>query len=184
MSQTPETKKERRPSGWGLEYAMSLIEWAVAVILLFLAAWGVAGLVYIMVMAGSKSPFELKGELYIQIIDAVLVVFIVVELFRIAVAYIRHHDVVSTVMEAALVAVARKVLIIEPSMDAQQLLYKSVGLGVLMLSIGIVWYMLRRSGVGFEEREADYLLPRLFGRRRALDSTPGVAPDPTCDPAE
>ena len=172
-----ENKDRSRPSGWVLEYAMTLIEWAVAVILLFLAAWGVAGLVYIMIMAGIASPFALKGEAYIQIIDAVLVVFIVVELFRIAVAYIRHHDVVPTVMEAALVAVARKVLIIEPGIDAQQLLYKSIGLGVLMLSIGIVWYMLRRSGVGFEERETNYLLPRIFGRGRAIDAGADVRSD-------
>jgi uncharacterized membrane protein (DUF373 family) len=153
---------------------MRLLEWAVAVILLFLTAWGVAGLAYLIVVAGFKSPLALSGEVYIQIIDAVLVVFIVVELFRIAVAYIRHHDVVPTVMEAALVAVARKVLIIEPGMDAQQLLYKSLGLASLMLSIGIVWYMLRRSGVGFEEREVDYMLPRLFGRRRSAGGAPAI----------
>ena len=169
--------KNTRPTGWQLEWAMRLLEWAVAVILLFLTGWGVAGLGYLIVVAGIRSPLALNGELYIQIIDAVLVVFIVVELFRIAVAYIRHHDVVPTVMEAALVAVARKVLIIEPSMDAQQLLYKSLGLAALMLSIGIVWYMLRRSGVGFEEREVDYLLPRLFGRKQPV-AVPSAIIDP------
>ena len=108
--------QDKRPAGWVLESAMSVLEWAVAVILLFLTAWGVA----------------------------------------------------------ALVAVARKVLIIEPGMDAQQLLFKSLGLAALMLSIGIVWYLLRRSGVGFEEKEADYLLPRLFGRKRPSDERPAV----------
>ena len=166
--------QDKRPAGWVLESAMSVLEWAVAVILLFLTAWGVAGLGYLIVMTPFKSPLALSGDTYIQIIDAVLVVFIVVELFRIAVAYIRHHDVVPTVMEAALVAVARKVLIIEPGMDAQQLLFKSLGLAALMLSIGIVWYLLRRSGVGFEEKEADYLLPRLFGRRRPSDGRPAI----------
>ena len=176
---------ENRPRGWQLEWAMSLLEWAVAVILLFLTAWGVAGLAYIMIRAGTSSPFALAGDTYIAIIDAVLVVFIVVELFRIAVAYIRHHDVVPTVMEAALVAVARKVLIIEPSMDAQQLLYKSLGLGTLMLSIGVVWYLLRRSGLGFEERETTYLLPKLFGRKqRIVGVTDDRGADPACDADE
>ena len=172
------TPQNKRPAGWQLEWAMRLLEWGVAVILLFLTGWGVAGLAYLIFAAGLKSPLALSGEVYIQIIDAVLVVFIVVELFRIAVAYIRHHDVVPTVMEAALVAVARKVLIIEPSMDAQQLLYKSLGLASLMLSIGVVWYLLRRSGVGFEEREVDYLVPRLFGRKRPAVEAPEVPPVP------
>ena len=167
-----------KPTGWILESAMSLLEWAVAVILLLLTAWGVAGLAYLIVMTALKSPLSLNGTIYIQIIDAVLVVFIVVELFRIAVAYIRHHDVVPTVMEAALVAVARKVLIIEPTLPSSELLSKSLGLGVLMLSIGIVWYLLRRSGVGFEEREADYLLPRLFGGKRHKIKAPSVEETP------
>jgi len=166
---------DKRPSGSVLEYIMTLLEWAVAVILLFLTAWGVAGLVYLIVRTATNSPIALSGEVYIEIIDAVLTVFIVVELFRIAVAYIRHHDVVPTVMEAALVAVARKVLIIEPGIEAQQLLYKSIGLGVLMLSIGVVWYMLRRSGVGFEEREVGNLLPRVFGRGRQQVDVPAPA---------
>ena len=38
--------------------------------------------------------------------------------------------------------------------------------------------MLRRSGVGFEEREVDVMLPRLFGRRRVQADPPVLTVDP------
>jgi uncharacterized membrane protein (DUF373 family) len=132
---------------------MKAIEWAVAAILVVLAAWGTFGLAAALAVSIWQHALSQNAEIYIQLIDATLIIFIVVELFRIAVAYIRHEDVVPTVMEAALVAVARKVLIIEPTIAPQELLFKSLGLGVLILTIGITWYLLRRTGAGFTRDE-------------------------------
>jgi uncharacterized membrane protein (DUF373 family) len=133
---------------------MKLIEWAVAVILVVIAAWGTLALAASLFLAIWQNALRNHPEIYIALIDATLLIFIVVELFRIAVAYIRHEDVVPTVMEAALVAVARKVLIIEPTIAPQELLFKSLGLGVLVLTIGITWYLLRRTGAGFTRDES------------------------------
>jgi len=150
---------------------MKAIEWAVAVILVVIAAWGTVGLAAALAFSIWNHALSQNAEIYIQLIDATLIIFIVVELFRIAVAYIRHEDVVPTVMEAALVAVARKVLIIEPTIAPQELLFKSLGLGVLILTIGITWYLLRRTGAGFTRDEG-----LVIARAKGLDPAKLVGP--------
>ena len=64
-----------------------------------------------------------------KIIGMILEIFILVELFRIAVAYMRHIRVVPTVLEAALVAVARKFVVFEGGNN-----YLSNALGLSALS--------------------------------------------------
>jgi len=81
------------------------------------------------------------GEFNI-IIGTVLEIFIVVELFRIAVAYMRHENVIPTVLEAAFVAVARKFVVFEGGDDY---LFKALGLAALILSVALSWWLLRRS---------------------------------------
>jgi uncharacterized membrane protein (DUF373 family) len=154
---------------------MKLLEWAVAALLVVMTLWGVVGLAALVFISIWNHALSTKPEIYIEIIDATLVVFIVIELFRVAVAYVQHRDVVPTVMEAALVAVARKVLVIDPGIGAQQLLWKGIGLGVLVLAIGATWYLLRRSGVGLDDDES-----RVFGRivAKRVDASAGSEPDP------
>ncbi len=64
-----------------------------------------------MVAGGSRST--LTTVQFNKLIGLVLEVFILVELFRIAVAYMKHENVIPTVLEAALVAVARKFVVFE-----------------------------------------------------------------------
>jgi uncharacterized membrane protein (DUF373 family) len=76
------------------------------------------------------------------IISTALEVFIVIELFRIALAYMKHSNVIPTVFEAALVAVARKFVVFEPKEDY---LATALGLAALLLAIGISWWLLKQS---------------------------------------
>jgi uncharacterized membrane protein (DUF373 family) len=140
---------------------MKLLEWAVAALLVVMTAWGVVALASLLAVSIWNHALRTDPVIYVEIIDATLLIFIVVELFRIAVAYVQHRDVVPTVMEAALVAVARKVLVIDPGIGAQDLLFKGVGLGILIVAIGLTWYLLRRSGVGLERGETNWLLGRV-----------------------
>jgi uncharacterized membrane protein (DUF373 family) len=78
------------------------------------------------------------------IIGSVLEVFIIVELFRIAVAYMKHQNVIPTVLEAALVAVARKFVVFE---GASSYLQYAVGLSALLLAVALSWYLLEKSNV-------------------------------------
>jgi uncharacterized membrane protein (DUF373 family) len=78
-----------------------------------------------------------------RVISTILEVFILVELFRIAVAYMRHDHVIPTVLEAALVAVARKFVVLEPARDFLQL---ALGLTALLLAVAISWWLIAHSG--------------------------------------
>jgi uncharacterized membrane protein (DUF373 family) len=88
-------------------------------------------------MALTQSDFN-------NLIGTVLEVFIIVELFRIADAYMRHRNVIPTVLEAALVAVARKFVVFE---GATNYLQYAIGLAVLLLAVAVSWYLLEKSDV-------------------------------------
>jgi uncharacterized membrane protein (DUF373 family) len=179
---TSDPGDENAPKGFGarmtqgvdagfLGSLMKLLEWAVAALLVVMTLWGVVGLAALVAISIWNHAMRTNPAIYVEIIDATLLIFIVVELFRIAVSYVQHRDVVPTVMEAALVAVARKVLVIDPGIGAQDLMWKGIGLGILIITIGATWYLLRRSGVGLERREASWLLGRIENKGGASAET-------------
>jgi uncharacterized membrane protein (DUF373 family) len=86
----------------------------------------------------------LSRDEFTTVISTVLEVFILVELIRIAVAYMMHRNVIPTVMEAALVAVARKFVIFEPK---DGILPSAAGLAALLLAIALSWWLLKQSNV-------------------------------------
>ena len=119
------------------------IEGFVAVLLVILAGWGAVSLVAsIWGLVTSGAHFDLDA--YVNVIDIALIIFIIVELFRIAVAYLRHEDVIPTVLEAALVAVARKLVTFDSHAAGMTVLTKGAGLGFLLLAVGLTWYMLAK----------------------------------------
>lgn len=118
------------------------IEGAVVVLLTVLALLGVVDIVLKMAEVVRVDGF-MSPEGITRTIDTVLVVFIVIELIRIALSYMQHHDVVGTVLEAGLVAVVRKLVIFESS--GTDYLQKAIALGILILAVGITWYLLRRA---------------------------------------
>lgn len=81
----------------------------------------------------------------INVLDVVLIIFIVIELFNIAIAYMQHRSVVPTVLEAALVAVARKLVVFEAS--AGTALSEAAGLAIMLIAIAVAWYLLRHGNV-------------------------------------
>ncbi|MDY0088563.1 MAG: phosphate-starvation-inducible PsiE family protein [Coriobacteriia bacterium] len=88
--------------------------------------------------------FEFGRQQFTTVISTALEVFIVIELFRIALAYMKHDNVVPTVLEAALVAVARKFVVFEPKGDYMQTAF---GLAALLLAIAVAWWLLNRAEV-------------------------------------
>lgn len=126
-----------------MDGAIVWIEGLVAAALVAMAAWGAVSLAAAMVdLARAGVAFDL--ERYVHVIDVTLVVFVVVELFRIAIAYLRHEDVIPTVLEAGLVAVARKLVTFDTHIAAQDVLMKAGGLSLLLLAVGTTWYMLAK----------------------------------------
>lgn len=117
------------------------VEFIVAVILVVLTGLAlitVAVEIYSVLIGGILLP----PEDFVKIISTILEVFILVELFRIALAYMAHRNVLPTVLEAALVAVARKVVIFEPKGDV---LGYAAALAAIFLAISISWYLLAKS---------------------------------------
>lgn len=119
------------------------IEAAVAALLVVLAALGVVDIVLKMLEVTRAEGF-MTPEGITRTIDTVLVVFIVIELIRIAIAYMLHRNVIGTVLEAGLVAVVRKLVIFE---SGDKMLEKALALAVLTLAVGITWYLLNRAHI-------------------------------------
>lgn len=129
-----------------MHVAVDALERAIAFLLVVIAALGAVDLIVEMYNAVSERGY-LTPDTILRVLDSVLVVFIVIELFNIALAYMKRKNVIATVMEAGLVAVVRKLVIFETNADASYVLMKAAALGILILAIGLTWYLLRRSGV-------------------------------------
>ena len=125
-----------------LNIAILAIEVLVAIALVVLAAGAMVSLTYEMWHIAGNGPALTRAEFNL-IIGTVLEVFILVELFRIAIAYMRHQNVIPTVLEAALVAVARKFVVFE---GAESYLYTALGMSALLLAVALSWWLLNRTG--------------------------------------
>jgi len=125
-----------------LNVAIVAVEILVAIALVVLAALAMMSLAYEMWHAAASGP-PLARQEFNLIIGTVLEVFILVELFRIAIAYMRHQNVIPTVLEAALVAVARKFVVFE---GAENYPYAALGMSALLLAFATSWWMLNRTG--------------------------------------
>jgi uncharacterized membrane protein (DUF373 family) len=123
--------------------AVVVIEGFVAVLLVGLAGWGAVSLVSsIWTLVSGGVAFHL--DRYVAVLDVALMIFIIVELFRIAVAYLKHEDVIPTVLEAALVAVARKLVTFDTHLVGAEVLMKAAGLALLLLAVAVTWYLLAK----------------------------------------
>ena len=126
-----------------LDQVVLYVEGAVTALLALLAVLGVVDVVIKMIEVTRADGF-MSPEGITRTIDTVLIVFVVIELIRIALAYMHHQDVIGTVLEAGLVAVVRKLVIFESSPD---MLPKAISLAVLILTVAIAWFLLRRAGL-------------------------------------
>ncbi len=119
------------------------IEVIVSAALVVLSALALVSLA-IDIVEVSIDGVSLSRDEFTMVISTVLEVFILIELFRIAIAYMMHRNVIPTVMEAALVAVARKFVIFEPK---DGILPGAAALAALLLAIAMSWWLLKQSNV-------------------------------------
>ena len=130
-----------RISGF-LDVIVHWVEVLVAGILVFITVLGVIDLA--VETFGAARVGLLTGPKILHLVDTVLVVFVVLELFSIGFAYMQRCNVIPVVMEAGLVAVVRKLVAFEPGADP---LPKALALAVLIVAVGVTWYLLVRSHV-------------------------------------
>jgi len=113
--------------------ALALTALAVmAVLVLGMELWGIATV---------RTP--LNHAEFVAAMGSVLQVFILVELFRIAIAYMRHENVVPTVLEATLIAVARKLIVFDSTGD--NYLGSAAGLALLVVAVAVAWWLLAKA---------------------------------------
>jgi uncharacterized membrane protein (DUF373 family) len=124
-----------------LGYAVQAVELLVAIALV-LMAFGAVVQLFVELFHMTEGGIALPADEFTQLIGTVLEVFIIVELFRIAVAYMRHQNVIPTVLEAALVAIARQFVVFEGPTDYLQ---HAIGLALLLIAVAIGWFLLERS---------------------------------------
>lgn len=124
-----------------LNKSIYAIELVVAVILVLLTVLAVVALVF-EVWGVITTTFALTPGQFTGVISLVLEVFILIELFRIALAYMAHRNVIPTVLEAALVAIARKFVVFEPGGDY---LAYAAGHAALLLAVAVSWWLLSRA---------------------------------------
>jgi uncharacterized membrane protein (DUF373 family) len=124
-----------------LHIATDVIEVAVSVGLVLLAVGMLASLANELWLVGTTGT-DLNTAEFNRIVSIILEIFILVELFRIAIAYMKHENVIPTVLEAALVAVARKFVVFE---GAENYLGTAIGLSALLLAVAVSWWLLARS---------------------------------------
>lgn len=125
-----------------LDVIVHWVEVLVAGILVIITVLGVIDLT-VETFASARVGL-LTGPKILHLVDTVLVVFVVLELFSIGFAYMQRRNVIPVVMEAGLVAVVRKLVAFEPGADA---LPKALALAVLIVAVGVTWYLLVRSHV-------------------------------------
>lgn len=88
----------------------------------------------------SGEPFRLdqiSGPL-----DSIMVIFIIIELLKISIAYVRDERIIPTVFETALVAILRKVVVLGANVIT---LEKAIGLTLVLVGVGVTWFLVSRS---------------------------------------
>lgn len=92
------------------------------------------------IVTSVAANYVLSPELIRNELDIVLVIFIVIELFRIAISYYKKEHVLTTVIEAAFVAVARKLVLFD---FAKEGLNGAIALSLLLAGVGIAYFLIR-----------------------------------------
>lgn len=143
------------------ERAMQWLELTAALFLVILFAIGVFDLglsLYQLVLSGNfTDPISVIG-----LIDTVLILLIIVEVFETVVASSRQEPVVRIVINAALIAVARKIISFRPGeyQTVENAFISSASLTILLLVIIIAFSAVRRTNLesllpGQSETESD-----------------------------
>ena len=132
-----------------LEGGVSWLEGVVAAILAIVIVFAVVEICITLVNAVAvlhAGPGAMQS-----VVTAVLDTFIVVELFRITVAYIRRTDVIFTVLETALVVAAREIVVIKAGTSEP---IAGMAVAGTLLAIALAWFLLRRSASEPHDRAA------------------------------
>ena len=117
------------------------LEWAAAVILGILALLSVA--TFLFTLGHQAQVHELtRAPGILELLDELLVFFVVIELLKMTLAYLQGQNIVPAVLETVLVALARKAVMMETSAAAFPA--TALALSALLLATAVAWFLLSR----------------------------------------
>lgn len=147
-SDVPENPAERGISALvnGSEFVMEFLELLTALVLVVLFAIGLYDLV-VNIWAEIQSGGISQIDRVVDFIDTVLVLLIIVEVFRTVIAFSRDETIVRIIIDASLVAVARKVIGFRPDQypTTTDLFINASAIAILLLSVIIAFYIIQRT---------------------------------------
>lgn len=122
---------------------VTLIEFVILGLLLLLLFFGVINFV-LNLLTFLQRHFYLTSKEIHQLLDIVLILFIIIELFRITLAYTRENEkeIPQVVLEAVFVAVARKIVLYE---YMEYGIWGAVALTVLLLAIVAAYFLIGKT---------------------------------------
>lgn len=87
--------------------------------------------------------FSLRKETLAEWVDFALLLFVIIELMRIAQAYLRETALLPLVFEAVLVAIARKVIAFDT--ERPDFFIEAIALALLFIATAVTWAVLRKA---------------------------------------
>lgn len=131
------------------EFAMEVLELLTGVVLVFLFAIGLYDLgLNIVESIRSGEVFEIPQV--VDFLQTVLLLLIIVEVFRTVVAFAREDTIVRIIIDASLVAIARKVIGFNSDDygSAEAVFVNAAAIAVLLLSVIVAFYVVQRVAEG------------------------------------
>lgn len=138
-----------------VEYLMEKLQIIAALIIVVLFAFGVFDLGLLIWNAISSGEIS-EVQTIIELIEFVLLLFIVVEAYRTVVAYAQSRQpkyILTLVVYAGVIAVIRKIIVFRPEVTNEpiEILYITSGYGILILGLGFLLFIIDQYGNPIEE---------------------------------
>jgi len=136
-----------------IEIVNKIEKWIYAVLMVLLIAVLIAGMLDLIWMLvyylKDSSPYLLVPHEAISILGAFLLVLIGVELLDMIKAYFRENTIhVEIVVLLAIIAVARKVILVDPSeMTGFEYGFELIGIGVIFVGLAAGYYLIKKAGL-------------------------------------
>jgi uncharacterized membrane protein (DUF373 family) len=130
-----------------------LIYAVLMVLLIFVLLAALGDLVYLLYLnLVVTTPVLLESHELIQVLGAFLLVLIGVELLDTIKAYFIENTIhVEIIILLALIAIARKVILLDPSvMNPMEFGFELVGIGIIVLGLGACYYLVKKAGVSIK----------------------------------
>ncbi|OPY36678.1 MAG: Phosphate-starvation-inducible E [Methanoregula sp. PtaU1.Bin051] len=124
-----------------------LIYGALIVMLMVVLTFAIIELAWVLITNLINPPILLmENHELVNVLGIFLLVLIGVELLDTILAYFRENTIhVEIVVLLALIAISRKVILLDPSQSEPMEL---IGIGIMIIGIAAAYYLVKRAGIG------------------------------------